>query len=151
MANGVRGNQPKTSVLSQQIKRPPIEVRDQIGVAMRFLVDSFEPVKIPLTVAVDQRVFPSERRIAHHRIKPTILASEHFRKLDLPVERLDGLRAAAQCVRGFRQWQAVFNPPLLAHIVDQLPGQGIEPLDALTVLIRRKERRNHQVARQLDQ
>ena len=104
LADSVRGNQPETSVLSQQIERPTIEVRDQIRIAVGFLMDGFEPVKIPVAVAVNQRVFASERRIPHHRIKPAVLTSEHFWELDLPVKRLDGQVSGVEFVHGIFQW-----------------------------------------------
>jgi hypothetical protein len=65
----------------------------EIGVAVSVLVKRLEPVEITFTISVDERILPSERRVADDRIEaasgiPFRISREDFRELDLPVKWL---------------------------------------------------------------
>ena len=111
LSDRVRGDQAEGPLFPQQVKRPTEEVRDEVRVAVRLVVKGLEPVEIAVAVAVDERVLARERRVPHERIEPRILAVEHLGKLDLPVERDDGVRPAAKVAHG------CFQPVVPRHIV----------------------------------
>ena len=61
---------PKAPLLAQQVERPAEEVGNEVGVAVRFVVDRLEPIEIALPSAPPiNRVLARERRVAHERIE----------------------------------------------------------------------------------
>ena len=134
----VRRDQPECAISSQQVEDAPIEVRDQVGVTMAFLVQLLQPVEVVLGFALPSRVLASERRIPDDRIESRPLALEHLGELDLPVERHERRLGLAQ----------LFEPAAKAlgvTVVDCL--RELRPLGLpLAALRPREERRDDEVA-----
>src|SRR5436853_744518 len=49
-------------------------------------MQSLQPVEVSLSVALDQCVLSSERRVTDYGIKAGFFSVEHFRKLNLPMK-----------------------------------------------------------------
>ena len=62
---------------------------DEVGVAVRALMDVLEPVEVTVGVAAQQRVLTGERRVADDCIEARVVALEDLGELDAPVERGD--------------------------------------------------------------
>ena len=86
LGDGVGGDQTECSAFAQEVERPPVEVRDNVGVAVAPSVHALEPVGVPCDVTGGQVVLSRERRISDERVEPWIFPLEDFRELDLPME-----------------------------------------------------------------
>lgn len=87
------------TTLTQQVKRAPEEVSDQIRIPMRAGAQCLQPRQIVRLVSIDDRVLTCKGRIAHDRVKPTVLTLEDLGKLHVPVKGRDAVLALAQFVR----------------------------------------------------
>ena len=128
MADGVHGDEPEHTALSQQTKGAAEEMRDQIGIAMRAFMDGLQPREVVLHAPSDDPVFARERRIADDGVEPTIVAREDLRELDLPMKRRDAVLARAQPSLTFRN-QATSWSLHFSH--DRIMGWTIVPGGAL--------------------
>ena len=86
LGDGVGGNQTERATFAQQVERTPVEMRDQVGVAVAPSVDGLEPIGVADDVTGGEVVLPRERRVPDERVEPRILPLEHFRELDLPMK-----------------------------------------------------------------
>src|ERR1022692_4458297 len=83
---------PRAVARSQERECPTEEVRHQIRVAMRLLVERLQPIRVRVSVRGDQRVLPGKWRIANDCIKATsdiafVIRRENLREFQLPMER----------------------------------------------------------------
>ena len=94
LADRVGGDQPEGTALAQQTEGAAEEMRDEVGVAVRALVQRLQPVRIVRPRLPAMIVFlPAKGGLPTIASKPPILAREHLRELDLPVERADRMLA----------------------------------------------------------
>ncbi len=144
MADSVRGDKPEHTALPQQAKRAAEEMRHQIGIAMRALVERLQPREVVLHTAGDNRVLPGKRRIPHNGVEPAIVAREHLGELDLPVKRREAVLSRKQpSGRGFQQ------TPARRHAGDLALDIGAGLLARLC-FVRRKKCRDHRIAHDTD-
>jgi hypothetical protein len=92
----VGGDQPEHAGRSQQAKRPAEEMRDEIGITMRTLMQHLQPRQIVPSLVGDDRVFAGERRIADDRVEAAILPCKDLREFHAPMERRNGIFAVAE-------------------------------------------------------
>src|SRR5205085_5450396 len=90
LGDGVGGDEPERSAAAQEIECTPEEMRGQVGIAVRLVVQYLQPLDEAVPVGFGDGVLPGERRIAHKRIEPRVLSVEHLRKFDAPMEWCDG-------------------------------------------------------------
>ena len=99
-----------------------------------------QPIGVPSQVCTNDRNMPCKRRIAHDRIEPRVLALEHLRELDLPMERYERLRGlAVRCEHGAMA---------RGIAVDHRVGVPAPLRLALLWLVGAEVRRQHQIAEQ---
>ena len=89
LPDGVRGNETERASLPQQVERTAKEMSDEVGIAVAPGMKLLEPVGIAGSVCRGDRILASERRITEDRIETRVLALEHLRKLQLPMEGSD--------------------------------------------------------------
>ena len=90
MGDGVGGDEAEGTAVPQQFEGAPVEVGNEIRVAVALFVERLEPVGVAGDVAGRDGVLSGERGIPDERIEAGVLAVEDFGELDLPVERGEG-------------------------------------------------------------
>src|SRR5271166_3387778 len=95
LADRVGGDEAESPSLSEQVERSSEEVGDKIRVAMRLIVDRFEPVDVSLDAAFGERGSSRKGRIAHEGVETRVLPIEDFEELDLPVKGNDRVGCAS--------------------------------------------------------
>ena len=78
---------PSAPPFRSQVEGAPVEVGNEVRVAVAFVVERLEPVGVTSDVAGRDGVLSRERGIPDECIEPRVLAVEDFGELDLPVER----------------------------------------------------------------
>ncbi len=96
LADGIGRDQPEGAAVAQQAERAAEEMRAQVGVAVCAGMERLEPIGIGGGVARGDRVLARERRVADDRVEAGVGAGEHVLELQLPVERRDADRRAAE-------------------------------------------------------
>src|SRR5258708_2746988 len=111
---------------------------------MRLRVNSLKPVEIAIAVGFGDRAPTSEWRGADNAVEPGLVPTEYLRELDLPVERVDTLRAFTQslflCARS--KSQVPFT-----EILAQLREQSVPFELPLPISFTSKESSDNQIAR----
>lgn len=69
LGDGVGGDEAEGAPRPQEVERAAEEVGDEVGVAVGFFVEDFEPVEVSGPVAIADGVLPGERRIADDEVE----------------------------------------------------------------------------------
>jgi len=102
LADRVGRDQPEHAAVSEEAESTAKEVRDEISISMRTFVQRLQPRQIVFDVSLDDRILAGKRRIADDGVEAAILASEHLRKLDLPMKWWDWMLARREARRKWR-------------------------------------------------
>jgi hypothetical protein len=96
LADRVGGDQAEDTTFAQQTKCSAKEMRDDIGIAMRSLMQRLQPGQIVPSLASDDRVFAGDGRVADDRVEAATLPCKHLREFHRPMERRNGIFAVAE-------------------------------------------------------
>ena len=107
LSDRIRGDQARSSLLPQQVKCSTVKMGDQVRVAVSLRCMRLKASRDTFARALLIRVPPANGGLPTIRIEAAVLAAEHFRKLDLPMKRLDGLSPESQFLRCF--WLMAFG------------------------------------------
>ena len=88
LPDGVGSYKTKRAPLPEQTEGSPVEVGDQIGVAMAFRMNFFQPVQVTRRVRISYGIFAGKWWIPHDGIEAGVFTIKNLRKLNLPVKRL---------------------------------------------------------------
>jgi len=119
-------------------------MRDEIGIPVRAGMQCLKPIEVVIGVDRDGCVLAREGRVADDRVEAGVVTFEHLGEFELPVERHDRRRAAAQF--GDTRLQPILpsGPGLLDHPADTLPR-----VLAGSRLVGREECCNYRIADEL--
>ena len=136
---------PKAAAVAKQVERAAEEVGNEIGVAVRLLVDRLEPVEIALALTADIVFLPANGGLPTNASNRRILAVEHLGKLDLPVKRNDRVTARLRsCADGRLERAVRVTSNWLRWWRDRPRATRAAP--SACVVVAREEGRDHEIA-----